>query len=186
MKRKCTFNDDCAICLSSLSYSSDYFQLKYCEHSFHKTCIEKWAKTCVQRDDLPSCPLCRSVVSLSSLKCLCNKLAEDYLCNQMMFPELSIVIQVKKTRFKLLIEENTFVEQMCNLSDIIAYIRSIVVQMEEDDYAPLQVLLEGRGLVKSVLLIMPRKQEKRLHAMTCILNECVRMYDRMLVEVQCL
>lgn len=46
----------CAICLEGLYKNDDTFDLPYCSHRFHSTCIGEW----LQNHD--SCPLCREIL----------------------------------------------------------------------------------------------------------------------------
>ncbi|WVZ74137.1 hypothetical protein U9M48_022358 [Paspalum notatum var. saurae] len=49
---------DCAVCLSPFSPDAELRLLPACRHAFHAACVDAWLRT------TPSCPLCRTAVSL--------------------------------------------------------------------------------------------------------------------------
>uniref|UniRef100_A0A6C0K1X2 RING-type domain-containing protein n=1 Tax=viral metagenome TaxID=1070528 RepID=A0A6C0K1X2_9ZZZZ len=54
-------NDDCAICIESLSETpNDIEMLPNCGHFFHKTCIDQWKQ---QRGRYSNCPKCRAPIT---------------------------------------------------------------------------------------------------------------------------
>ena len=59
-------NDDCTICLESLSSSQDLLMHLTCKNSWHKDCIDTWLKA--RRLEDAKCPQCRGAAIFSSLK----------------------------------------------------------------------------------------------------------------------
>jgi len=62
VKNKVKHNDttrtnctNCTICLEELKEKEYYRELPYCNHQFHKKCIDKWFKVNKQM----TCPICR-------------------------------------------------------------------------------------------------------------------------------
>lgn len=66
----------CGICMIDYSiteYSTKYLGhnlyrnnlyavLEYCNHTFHKDCIDKWIRQCEEIRKTPSCPYCRKII----------------------------------------------------------------------------------------------------------------------------
>jgi E3 ubiquitin-protein ligase RHA2 len=49
----------CVVCLQHVK-SNEYYRELNCKHSFHKKCIDKWMKKCIDYNHTASCPICRS------------------------------------------------------------------------------------------------------------------------------
>jgi hypothetical protein len=55
---------DCGVCLSSIdSKHIDYSIQLECEHWFHSQCIRPWCERCLDKNNQPTCPLCRQTIS---------------------------------------------------------------------------------------------------------------------------
>lgn len=55
---------DCGVCLSSIdSKHIDHSIQLECEHWFHSKCIIPWCERCLDKNDNPTCPLCRQNIS---------------------------------------------------------------------------------------------------------------------------
>ena len=55
---------DCGICFESLNLKCIDTSVQFdCGHYFHNKCIKPWCKKCIEDDTLPSCPLCRQIIS---------------------------------------------------------------------------------------------------------------------------
>lgn len=50
-------SEDCLVCLLTFENGEEIRKVKQCDHSFHKHCLDTWL-----RQDLPTCPLCRTSV----------------------------------------------------------------------------------------------------------------------------
>ncbi|GKV09687.1 hypothetical protein SLEP1_g21147 [Rubroshorea leprosula] len=53
LRRSCTEEVECVVCLSKVSRSEKLRSLPTCRHTYHHSCIENWLKV------RPTCPLCR-------------------------------------------------------------------------------------------------------------------------------
>ena len=60
-----TPEEDCPICCAKMDDKEPFISLP-CQtpqgsalHTFHKTCIEEWAKVCIKAGTAPKCPLCK-------------------------------------------------------------------------------------------------------------------------------
>ena len=55
----CKNNDVyCSICISDVS-NKEYIRELNCKHTFHKKCIDKWIKKCINDEIEIKCPICR-------------------------------------------------------------------------------------------------------------------------------
>lgn len=53
----------CSICLSDV-LSREYIRELKCNHKFHKKCIDKWIKNCINLETIVQCPMCRDNISI--------------------------------------------------------------------------------------------------------------------------
>lgn len=56
---------DCPICLNIIKDKTPTF---VCEHMFCQNCIYKWNKSCVDKNEIPTCPICRKEDSVLYLE----------------------------------------------------------------------------------------------------------------------
>jgi hypothetical protein len=52
--------EPCSICMNNLSCTQEATTLK-CKHAFHTECMTSWTKSCHERGNDATCPLCREV-----------------------------------------------------------------------------------------------------------------------------
>ena len=55
---------DCGVCFSSIDskHINHSIQLE-CGHWFHSACIKPWCERCLDKNTIPTCPLCRQNIS---------------------------------------------------------------------------------------------------------------------------
>lgn len=56
-EKRVTMEECCCVCLCRFKEDEDVSELCYCQHLFHKVCLEKWFD-----NQHTTCPLCRSVL----------------------------------------------------------------------------------------------------------------------------
>nr|XP_017222294.1 PREDICTED: probable E3 ubiquitin-protein ligase XERICO [Daucus carota subsp. sativus] len=56
-QKNTSMEECCCVCLSKFKQDEDVSELCYCQHLFHKVCLEKWFD-----NQHSTCPLCRSVL----------------------------------------------------------------------------------------------------------------------------
>ena len=180
MKRKATYQDhECCICLNPLE---DIVPFASCRHSFHKVCITKWIRTSIQQGNAPTCPLCRGGMSLECLASLDMHMADDWVCQVMLFPPFVIHTVVCKKSIRLFVREGTLQDQLQTMTDLLELLQGALTHVES---CP-QIMFCHPCIVNEVLVILPRSLDKRARALSMILDEVVCMYDRVLMEAQCL
>ena len=57
---------ECIICLENVK-KREFTRQLYCEHNFHKKCIDHWLYTLYYEDKLINCPLCRKLVCFKDI-----------------------------------------------------------------------------------------------------------------------
>lgn len=55
---------DCGVCFSSIETKHiDYSIQLECGHWFHSKCVKPWCERCLDKNNQPTCPLCRQTIS---------------------------------------------------------------------------------------------------------------------------
>ena len=56
-------NTDCSICLDKIN-PNEFIRELYCDHYFHKKCIDKWLINMSKKSENINCPICRCQIEL--------------------------------------------------------------------------------------------------------------------------
>jgi hypothetical protein len=60
---------ECIICLDTIDNKQDINFFEECEHSnnYHSECINDWINDCIDKNIIPSCPICRKELELINI-----------------------------------------------------------------------------------------------------------------------
>lgn len=84
-------NCDCGVCFSSIDskHIDNSVQLE-CGHWFHSKCVRPWCERCLDKNTIPTCPLCRQTISNEYL----DILGIDYFTSNDNFMSMLNTIQL--------------------------------------------------------------------------------------------
>jgi len=63
---------DCGVCFNSIDSKHIGYSIQLeCKHWFHSQCVKPWCERCLDKNNQPTCPLCRQIISNEYLDILC-------------------------------------------------------------------------------------------------------------------